>query len=403
MRSNLLILLCCCLLVGCKDRYGLPIDTARNNSLVVEGNILKGDTTVVRLSRTTAASERQLVVETGASVKVEGEDNSVYALSESEPGVYKVAPIDLDASAKYRLRINTRGKEYESEWTSLINTADIDTVYWERTNGIEIFVKSSGNVDDSRYYKWDYEEVWDFFSKYKSHAYFTWVGVNEFGQPIIQCIDKDVNGQPYTTCVEPYDSLGISYNDSIYHCWKYENSSAINIGSTAALTENVMLATVRRIERDGFELTNLYSVLVKQTGLSPESYEFYQILKGNTEGRGSIFDAQPNQLKTNLRCTSDPDEVVIGYINTTSVKTRRLFISNSEIGDWHYDPFTCGDSSFRNNENDVAGAVGASQVPVDILEKETTAPFRILRYSTSSKFCVDCRTRGVHRKPDFWP
>jgi hypothetical protein len=403
MRSIYLILFLCCFACACKERYGLPMDTSLSHSLVVEGNILKGDSTVIRLSRTTAIGEPQIFPESGATVRVEGDDNNTYTLFESEPGVYKTAPIELNSSTKYRLTINAAGKAYESEWTSVINTADIDTVYWQRANGVEIFIKSSGTADDSRYYKWDYEEVWDFYSKYKSYAYFTSVGVNEYGQPVYQCIDKVVNGTTYTTCIERYDPLGLTYNDSIYHCWKYDNSSSINIGSTAALTDNVAFTTVRKIEENGFELANLYSILVKQTGLSKESYEFYQILKGNTESLGTIFDAQPDQLKTNLTCVTDPREVVIGFVNATSVKSKRIFISNSEIGDWHYDPFSCIDTSFLNNEPDVANALGFSQIPVNILESEQTEPYRILSYSTSASSCVDCRTRGVHRKPDFWP
>ena len=403
MRPAYLILLLSCFALACKERYGLPIDRSLSNSLVVEGNILKGDSTVIRLSRTTATSERQIISETGASVKIEGDDNSTYTLFESEPGLYKSAPIDLNSSTKYRLHINTGGKEYQSEWTSLINTAGIDTVYWQRANGVEIFIKSSGTADDSKYYKWDYEDVWDFYSKYKSYAYFTSVGVNEYGQPNYQCIDKVVNGVAYTTCVEKYDPFGVTYNDSIYHCWKYGNSTSINIGSTAALTDNIAFTSVRKIEENGFELANLYSILVKQTGLSKESYEFYQMLKGNTESLGTIFDSQPDQLKTNLICVSDPREVVIGFVDATSVKSKRIFISKSEVGDWHYDPFSCVDTSFLNSEAAVATALGFSQVPVNILETERSEPYRILSYSTSAAFCVDCRTRGVHRKPDFWP
>jgi len=403
MRSVFFILLVFCLVGACRERYGLPMEKALSNSLVIEGNILKGDSTVIRLSRVTAAGDRVLLPETGGTIRVEGSDNTEFALLEGEPGVYKVAPIDLNASTTYRLRIFTGGKEYESDWTSLINTADIDTLFWERNNGVEIFAKSSGGVDNNRYYKWDYEEVWDFYSKYKSHAYFTSTGVDEYGRPVIQCVDKEMNGVPYTTCVEAYGPWTSSYNDSMYHCWKYDISNNINIGSTAALADNVMLAPVRKIEENGFELTSLYSILVKQTGLSKESYEFYKILKGNSEGMGTIFDAQPSQLRTNLRCVSDPGEMVIGFISATSVKTKRLFISNSEVGEWHYEPFACFDTTYGNNAADVADAVRFDQVPVDILKSQLVPPFSIIEFSTSGKFCVDCRLRGIHRRPDFWP
>jgi hypothetical protein len=404
MRLILIILIAFCLLGACKDRYGLPMERSLSNSLVVEGNILKGDSTFIRLSRVTSVGDLNLLPETGATVIVEGADNTTTTLSETEPGLYKVAPIDLNSSVNYRLRILSGSKEYESDWTSLINTADIESVFWERNDGIDILVKSSGNADNSRYYKWDYEEVWDFYSKYKSYAYFTYVGLDERLQPIIQCIDKEENGEQFNTCIDVYGPFGSVYNDSMYHCWKYQQSRSITIGSTAALNDNVMQSVVRKIENNGFELNSLYSILVKQTGLSKESYEFYKILKGNSEGVGTIFDAQPSQLKTNLHCVTDPGERVIGFIDATSVKTKRLFISNSEVGDWNYDPYMgCVNGNCNNGPEAVEEAVNFGQVPVEVLEFEDDPAFRVTQVSTSSSLCVDCRLRGVHRKPEFWP
>ena len=402
MRIVLLIFLFFCITIACRERYGLPIEKSLAHSLVVEGNILQGDTTTIHLSRTTSVNDRQLLPETGATVTVEGNDNSTFNLSEAEPGVYKIAPIDLNPSTAYRLRIFSGNKEYESEWTTLINTSEIDKVFWERTDGVEIFVESSGSDDNSRYYKWDYEEVWDFYSKYKSYLFFTSNGVDEYGRPKMECIEKEKDGLTYTTCVDGFGP-GPQYSDSMYHCWRYDQSNNINIGSTAALADNVMRAPIRKIEQDGFELTSLYSILVKQTGLSKEGYEFYKLLKGNSEGMGTMFDAQPSQLKTNIRCISDPGETVIGFINTTSVKTKRLFISNSEVGEWNYAPFTCRDTMYANTAEDVADAVSFSMLPVYVNKTVPNQPHLITEFMASGEYCVDCRLRGIHKRPDFWP
>jgi hypothetical protein len=387
---------------ACRERYGLPMEAGITGALVVEGNILIGDTTVVRLSRTSPVGERRLDPESGATVIVEGDDNSNYFLNEFEPGTYKIAPLPLNNSASYRLKIVAGDKQYESEWAEVMETPEIDSVFWERNDGVEIFVQSNGRDDQSKYYKWDYEEVWDFYSKYQSRVYFTYVN-DDLGNRVYQCVEKEENGVYYNTCVEPYDPSGVEYNDSIYHCWKYQNSSNINIGSTAALSTNVMRAPVRKIEQDGFELSSLYSILVKQTGISKEAYEFYQILKGNTEGMGSIFDAQPSQLKTNIRCVSKPEEMVVGFVHPTSVKTKRLFISIRELPNWYYDPFTCIDTIFGNSEAAVQAALDISLLPVDILDFERSPPYRVSSYTASSKFCVDCTFRGVHKRPPFWP
>ena len=421
MRAISLYLLLIFILGACRERYGLPIEKSLFNSLVVEGNILKGDSTVIKLSRTSAVGEQNLLPEKGATIRVEGDDNSSVTLFESDSGVYKAAPIDLNPSVHYRLRISSSGKEYESEWTSLINTADIDSIYWERKNGVEIFVKSSGAPEDNRYYKWDYEETFDFYSEYKSKAYYTYV-VDSSGKRTIQCVDKEMGGNVRNICIDWYDMYGhqkqagyASYSDSLDHCWKHDINRNIMIGSTAAQSDNVVISPLRRIQEGGWEISSLYSILVKQTGLSKEAYEFYRILKGNSEGMGSIFDAQPSQLKTNLKCTSDPGETVIGYTNTTSVKTKRKFISVKELPDWHYfESFNCGIDTVwvgvrallvgnGTHAEQIATALTIGQVPVDPLEWEGEPPYKILKYSSVSKVCVDCRVRGVHEKPAFWP
>src|SRR5690349_11096704 len=117
MRPIFLLLLGMLLSISCRERYGLPIERSLSNSLVVEGNILKGDSTIIRLSRATAVAERNVLPETGATVRVEGSDNSSFTLSESAPGIYKIAPVDINPSSQYRLRITSAGKEYESDWT----------------------------------------------------------------------------------------------------------------------------------------------------------------------------------------------------------------------------------------------------------------------------------------------
>ena len=125
-----LAILLVCIFGSCRERYELPLEKSLSNSLVVEGNIMKGDTTTIKLSRVSAVSERNLVPETGAAIQVEGDDNSIYSLSEQEPGVYKVSPINLNATTQYRAKLSAAGKEYESAWLRLINTPQIDSVSW---------------------------------------------------------------------------------------------------------------------------------------------------------------------------------------------------------------------------------------------------------------------------------
>lgn len=389
-------------LAGCKERYGLPMEAAKENLLVVEGNILTGDTTKIRLSRTSAIGDRVLIAEKGAHLEIEGEDNSLYPLAESDSGVYKSDLLTLGNGVRYRLKIVTGSKEYQTEWLNLINTPDIDSVTWQRDNGVEISVASHGTPDDARYYKWDYDEVWEFHADYRSTAYFTFV-LDERGNKHYQCIDVTRDGITYNSCIEAYcpPEAGC-WNDSLYTCWKYVSSSNINIGSTAALVDNTVLASVKKIPNNAWELSDLYSILVKQTGLTREGYEFYKILKANSEGLGTIFDAQPSQMKTNVKCITDPNETVIGFVDATSVKTKRLFISIKQLRDWYYvDEYTCTDT-LTNLDIPYKEAVASGMIPLTV-STSRYPPHEITGYTITTRNCADCRLKGVHIRPDFWP
>lgn len=406
MRQFLFLLLIFCLAIACREEYGLPIEKSLNNALVVEGNILKGDSTIIKLSRATAIAEYNLLPEKGATVTVEDDGNTLYPLNESAPGIYTTPPIDLNAAKKYRLKISAAGKDYESDWNALITTAEIDTILWARDNGIEIFVQSKGTNDDSKYYKWDYDEIWQYFASHQSFVYLT-QGVDELGRPTPACVDVEYRGTMYNTCVEIYGLEGAVYNDSLYRCWMYATSTSINIGSTVTASENIIRVPVRKIRDNGIELSNHYRIKVKQTGLTKDAYEFYTLLKANSEGMGSIFDAQPSQLKTNLRCVTNPAETVIGFINTTSVKSKQIDISRMGLEGWFYvDSSLCYEYIFNNTPWDVDDLILRKLIPAKSVQWLNTYPPKRFpaQFTAVTRECVDCRLRGgAHRKPVPWP
>lgn len=388
---------------GCRERYGLPLKAAKTGLLVVEGNILNGDTTKIRLTRTSPIDDRQLIPETGASVQIEGEDNSVYPLSESEPGSYKTAFLTLDKSVQYRLKIASGSGVYESDWLTVISTPPIDSITWkrdDRDSSVEISVSGKGTENDARFFKWEYDEVWEFHSAFESWLYYTYT-LSPTGIKIYACVDTVIERAPITACVLPwYPPYGSLRNDSMYTCWKYQRSSNINIGSTAALSGNTILTPVRRIPTNAWEISVLYSILVKQTGLTREGYDFYKILKSNSEGLGTIFDAQPSQMKTNLKCVTNPDEIVLGFVDATTVSTKRLFIGNKELYDWKFrDSFPCAELEDVTYVN----ATDRGLVPTTVRKMNKFPPYDFYEYGITYPYCADCRLRGVHKKPDFWP
>ena len=390
-------------MITCREPFDAILTPLQTEFLVVEGNIVDGDSTVVRLTRSSPLADRILLPVSGALLRIQGDDNSLVHLVESDSGVYKSPALELNANTNYRLLITTSDlNEYESAFNSVLDGPPI-SLTWQRNNGVEIFVNSSGTVDGPRYYKWDYEEVWEFTSRFQSYAYFTYE-VAPNGRRVPKCVDITRAGVTINTCADLWDYTNWTYNDSLYRCWKQRNSTDIHVGSTVALADNVVYESVRTIPENTWEMSRLYSILVKQTALSKEGYEFYKLLERNSENLGSIFDAQPSELRSNIMSVRDNAPPVIGYVDVTSVRTSRLFIHVDELPGWAYNEKHCRDTlKGFNNEDLVRGYVLNGLLPVKVLGHGHPPAYRIDSFTLAPAECVDCRLRGVPTKPEYWP
>src|SRR5690606_35363898 len=89
-------------------------------------------------------------------------------------------------------------------------------------------------------------------------------------------------------------------NEDVSVCWKYANSSTILLGSSAKLQSAVISEKPLTTIPAGHEkLAKRYSILVKQYAIDKKAYEFYSLMKKNTESLGSIFDPQPSEIRGN--------------------------------------------------------------------------------------------------------
>jgi Domain of unknown function (DUF4249) len=159
------------LVAGCKEKYESPATSPITGYLVVEGIVNGGKgSTILTLSRTTKLDNRAIQYEEGAQVKVEGEDNSVYFITETGPGKYVANNLNLLVGRKYRLRIKTNnGKEYLSDYEAVRTTPPIDSISWKReSEGLQLYVNTHDDQDNTRYYQWTYDETWEIHSAFKS-------------------------------------------------------------------------------------------------------------------------------------------------------------------------------------------------------------------------------------------
>ncbi|RYF99264.1 MAG: DUF4249 family protein, partial [Chitinophagaceae bacterium] len=250
----------------------------------------------------------------------------------------------------------------------------IDSLVWDRDDaGVNIYANAHGTAETSGYYRWDYRETWEYHSAFLPNV--------------------KLDSVPRAVFIYPNQMSDASK----FFCWSSANSSTIEILSTAKIAIDTAHYPVIRVPTKDRKLSVTYSALIRQSAVSKECFEYLSRMKKNTEQTGSLFDAQPSELRGNMVCTNDPAEPVIGFVEIAEMYSKRIFIRNSEVPGWGYLQ-GCILNSIVNHPDSLRGG-GVPTVP-DII----SPPNIISRVFMTSLDCVDCTARGGSTtKPDFWP
>jgi hypothetical protein len=390
MKSRYLVLagIIILLIANCTKPYTPKAITNAPNYLVVEGIINTGanDSTVIKLSRTIPLSAGVGTnPETGAAVVIQDESGQSYNLNETSPGIYMSDGLNLDNSHKYRLSVNTSdGKKYASDYVTPAQTPPIDSIgFTIKSNGIQIYANAHNSQNNTRYYRWDYNETWEYHAKYFSSYY--------------------------------SDGTKMAQRDAsnfIYQCWDSGISNDIILGSSAKLTQDVIYQNpITFIAFSSEKIEMRYTILLKQYALTADGYNYFEQLRKNTEELGGIFDPQPSQLTGNVHCVSDPTLPAIGYVTAGTIQQKRVFIDNAQLPrNWSTTyPYDCTiDTAYYSNPkttlNDVARfliPLPESFIALNAIFPPSGPQFPI-GFTYTEISCGDCSIRGTLKKPSFW-
>ena len=364
----------------CKTPYTPAPITAVTNYLVVEGLINISDSTFIHLSRTVNISAATAIKpELKATITIEDNKGGSYALKEVGNGLYSAPSYTLIASNQYRLRIKTFNKNtYTSDFVPAVVSPPIDSVNWKATNAaLNIYVNTHDPNNATHYYRWDYTEEWVFHTDYDSYYVVS-------------------NGK------------GVVLRDPakhVYQCFGSDSSHVITIGSSAQLTRDLISGQlINTIPSTAEKIGTKYSIQVTQYALTEDAYNYWALLKKNTEQLGSIFDAQPSASIGNIHNLNIPTEVVIGYIGAGTITTNRIFITKSQLPNWiTMSAYPIGVTNSPQCTLD-SGFAGGPQIPIDYVApiivngKVVNTP----GYTAADPLCVDCTLRGTTTQPAYW-
>lgn len=351
---------------GCVDPYRPPEIASPSSYLVVNGffDSSPGTTTTISLSRTQNLTDTKApTAETKAQVTIESQSKAVYTLKESSAGVYTLSGVTPLSGETYRLHVKTtKGVDYYSNYVPVNTTPPVDSVSWHvENNGVQINVNTHDPKNSTRYYRWDFDETWEFTSAYYS-------------------------------ALELKNNNIVDRTEQIFRCWASESSKNILTTSTARLSQDVVSQfPLTFIDGTSARFGIRYSILVRQIALTQAAFDYYDQLAKITQNIGSIFDPQPSQLTGNIRAMNNSGELALGFFRVGSIATKRIFIMYSQLPTFHirtgYEGCLVDTLSLKDIRAQQPGIISAYEGGL---------------YFTSGIGCLDCRLRGVNKRPDFW-
>ncbi|WP_167855463.1 DUF4249 domain-containing protein [Hymenobacter fodinae] len=363
--TGIALLLGLYLLSGCVDSFEPKVAAKDANILVVDGSINSEGRTTIKLTRTTGlAPNASVLVERKARVYIEEQGGRQYPLTESQPGVYQSMALMLPREQLFRLHFTLASdQEYTSEYTPAQHTPAIDSVSWKTNEqGVQIYVNAHDGAQQTRHYRWSYDETWEIKSRYVSY---------------LEYKNKEL----------------IFRKEDINHCWGSEFPTTITLANTLRLSRNVISEQpLILVPVSSSKLAIKYSILVRQYALSAGEYSYWEALRKNTENIGTLFDPLPTQLTGNVHNVADASEPVIGFVGAQSVSEKRIFIRREQLpNNWRV-------------RTGYEGCVVDTAKSADFFASGEATPIGADKSGIyySSTDCVDCRKRGTTVRPSFW-
>ncbi|RAV99872.1 DUF4249 domain-containing protein [Pseudochryseolinea flava] len=359
---------------SCVDPYATPESNQNIDILVVDGflDIDNGTVNVTLSKAINLSSPDAPPAVVAATVHLEDSDNNILPLGTTTTvGLFRIDGLTIDQGKQYRIRIKTADKEYLSDFITPTPSPEIDSVTWRASDdGVTVHVNTHDNSGKSRYYQWTFDETYEYTAPLLS--------------PFI-IVDTTVVPRPV--------------DEQVFTCWRTLGSTNIAIGSSFRLEDDIIQQkAVHFIPKGDVKLSKKYSILVRQTVLSREAYDFWLNLQQTTEQLGGLFDPQPGKVVGNIHSINGDKEPVLGYFGGGQIKEKRLFIKHSDL------PENLRVPRFSPCEQDT---VMKKDLPLLDRSYYITSELRegpvVLGYTYTTRSCADCRVdRGIITKPTFW-
>jgi len=377
----LLLLLTAFVLTSCFKSYEPEIVGSDFNKLVVSGQVTDlGGVQTITITTSSSINIQEENPVTGCTVTISDDQGHQFPMADSSDGKYHgwIDTRYLAACGSFMVEILTPdGSKIVSDFDKLSTCPKVDSLYYIRKDiptsdplhpqqGIQFYVDLIGDNTDSRFYRWEAVETWEYHAE--------------------QPVEYLYNGIEEIHIFPP--------NYSLYTCWKTIPIRSVFVLSTKNLAENkYQQQPLHFVDNTTQRLLLGYSLLVNQYSLSEAAYKYWNLLRINSTEAGGLYERQPIASKGNLHNLTHPDQDVLGFFGVSSVNSKRIFIKKVENLDVEY-LANCFPRPFS-----IWGWPDYLHLPKPIYFMYISG----YKYTLNIE-CVDCTALfGKTVKPDFWP
>jgi hypothetical protein len=334
--NKVLILLTATALFSCMDPYNADIN-ANQQVLVIDGflNNLAGKNHVILTMASPFDSVEITKYVRNARVYITDNTNKKIPFKELSTGRFE--PVDPSFTGvekkSYTLTVETSdGNIYVSEPEIMMPQLSPEKVS-AGYNKVEVLTegyngdirKTVNDICEIYYdFKSDDENVPRF--RFTSSQFIEWVIFKQFPPPgpgyLFYCwMTLYDNSLRFTN--EKYKSSSTEVKKQVVAVTTPDG--AIEVHDMSLKTLNYADSVIRTWEVKRIIKTNNYR-------LNPDSYTYYKGIESQSDAGGKMFDPLTSQLYGNIKCKTNPDKLVLGFFEVSSVSTYSWAVSRKGPG-----------------------------------------------------------------------
>ena len=305
-------------LSGCLEQIDLDIPKGFQESVVIQGQLIKGDPSIVEVtvSRLFDFTVESLVERVNVrEVLLIDESGQSLPLDVVQTGTYRLildqsSPISVEAGKSYKISVSTfDGRQFESGMEPLLNVPEISQL--------------TPQVLEKTFIRNETEERIDSFIEYRLNSELLAAGETEQSFLHWKVFGTYAITDSPLLSVDPEKTCYITENLDITQVKVLEGAS-----QTSSLLEDFV---VHESVID-YRYAEGYYLQVVQESLSEGAFNYLDQVRQSIDRDGSIFQAPAGKISSNIVNVNDPKDEVLGYFYATAHDTIRMFISPEFVG-----------------------------------------------------------------------